>query len=146
ADRAHTRIGLAKEVRVDLRVIEQIRRIGVSLVCDRIQLNGCFAVGTRHCGIPGVAIEIAYIGRIDHGIEPDVTLDGQIELVAALQVLVAVDGAGGGRGDYRGRSRLGYSRDRAVVQRRRVDHRRSAAARYVVRGAVVEDAAGSADH
>jgi hypothetical protein len=75
-----------------------------------------------------------------------VPLEGHVELVAALEILVAVDRAGGGRRDHGGGGGLRNCGDRAVVQRRSVNHGRSAATWNVVGRAVVEHAAGSTDH
>src|SRR5215471_2755974 len=93
-----------------------------------------------------MAVEIAHVGDICHGIEADVALDGQVELMAALELLVTVDGAGCGGSDDRVRSGLRNACDSAVVQRRRIDYWRRAAAGHVIGRAIVEDAARSADH
>src|ERR1041385_4517662 len=76
ADGAHAGIRGAQQVRVDLGVVEQIRGIGVRLVGNRVQLNRRFGIGAGDRGIARVAVEVAYVGRVDDGVESDVALDG----------------------------------------------------------------------
>src|SRR5439155_18369415 len=83
---------------------------------------------------------------IHNSVEADVALDGEVELVSAFDRLVAIDGVGG---CWRNRGRSGRLRntgDGAVVEDRRVNDRRCAAARDAGGGVIVEQAAGSADH
>src|SRR4029077_9121720 len=82
SDGSHSGVAGAQEIRVDFRVAQNVRGVGIGAQRDWVQFHSSLSV----------PVEAAHVGNIDDGVEADVALDGEIELVDAFDLLIAVDG------------------------------------------------------